>query len=246
MPRPKKPKEHSLSWGEDPSFKLTEDDKECLLSIVGMREGTDKANEMLSCVEILLSQYPSMKEALDNKPRPAAILEEIKPVKKTAEKLLKQIDNLTSSSKTIFSVGGTRSILETEDAIKQMIATLNNGIKETNESLKEKESRHAHRKEAARKIAGELYRIFDFYNTSDINDADEFVINALAIIEVELSMRILTEVRQTANKRGAFIPDIHKAGKVIHGVTYFNLAQGGNSTNLIQIEVKKIHKSNKQ
>ena len=244
MPR-SKPKEHSSAWGEDTSFKLTEDDREALLSIIGMSDGMEKSKEMLSCVELLLSQYPSMKEALDNGPRPAAIMEEIKPIKTMAEKLLDRLNHLTSSSKTIFSVGGTRSILETEEAIKKMIETLNDGIKEANSMLKRTESRHAPRKEAVRKIAGELFRIFNYYNTSNNNNSDDFVIAALEVISVDPSLRILKEARQAASKSGAFIPDVHKAGKVIYAEAHFNLSQGGNSTNLIKVEVKKIHKNNK-
>lgn len=249
MPRPKKPKDHSTSWGEDTSFKLTEKNREDLLSIIGMGDTTriakemmlsakitpsllqelareaNKPKEMLSCVELLLGQYSSMEEALDNKPRPATILEEIKPIKKLIEKLMERLNNLSASSKTIYSVGGTRSILETEDAVKKNLATLYDGIKETEGRYQKIENRHAQKKEAVRRIAVELFRIFNHYNTSDaINGAENFVIDGLKCINVEEpSKRILTEARQAADKSGDFIPDVHEAGKVLHAVVCFNL-----------------------
>lgn len=189
-----------------------------------------KPKEMLSCVELILSQYPSMEEAFDNEPRPAAVLEEIRPIEKLTKKLIEQLNNLSVSSKTIYSVGGTRSIIETEDAVKEAIATLYDGIKETKNRYNKIENRHARKKEVIRWIAVELFRIFNHYNTPDdntpdaINGAENFVVEGLKCINAEEpSKRILTEAWQTADKSGDYIPDVHEAGKVIYGEARFNL-----------------------
>ena len=191
MPRAK-PNKSGMPAAYIKPVTLSQETRTDLLDILGLDEDTSEAMAAIREVKAILEEYPLNEKFFDMAPRPAARFAELASFRVAAEKMSRQLDELSSAAERDFIHGGRsdgrildrphEEMDETEvgmavetfmqetltktDLLERMKRDLEELILELTEVervLKARESRHAPTKFAKRNAKAKLAKVFETY-----------------------------------------------------------------------------------
>lgn len=165
-------------YSEDLSFRLPEETRKELIDIAGLEFSPEWAEAMVRHVERVLSQYPTLYQALDAGPRPAHRRESLRRVDELLENFLanaRALGNFLRSSDearwdlTVHGFHFARHGYALADRLTTLtddadIGQLRESLFHARKSLQRQESRHGPTHRARARVVRELSHVFDFFN----------------------------------------------------------------------------------